>query len=531
MSGELALSQLFPLRVRIGPDDVTGYLADGMTFSNVDPGGYEMASFQIPKDLPNTLRGMPIRIDCGLKVAWQGRISQLQRSLGNETTITGEGDAARLRDNVLAQIFVDRDLTAWLGPSVQRQINDVTAGYSPAAGQVAPDATTGNPSIVLSATGPWAANGYVTVEALYDAQGVPIQSVIYTADFGANATAASFGAAVYLSTDDVLSTTDSNSFSGNTTGTLTAGAGNRVYGVLQALGPNTPGGTNNAQYVIYFSNLAVYGNHGLTKRGSSPGGFYASDIAAYIAGLVPNIQPGIIQTASQYIIPHSVYKTPVTLDQIVGDMALAAGWHWGVWESLTPLTGKREPRFDFRPRPQQGQWSAFCHRSDCDTVDITEDLSNQYDTAVITYNDVSGVSRQVTVTQANPILDIAGIHRTVQFNGGTMTAATASVFGLQALSLLYTQGRVAGTVTISGPIDGPAPAWLLKAGIDRLRIGDIPSLDAWGTLNDFPISRVETTGGTDGFKTMIELGSGGNLVETLQSRLSAASVMAAQGGV
>lgn len=524
-----SLAAMAPLRVIIGQEDVTTYVADGMTFSNVDPGGYEMSSFQIPKDLPNTLRGFPIRIDSGLKVAWEGRISEVQRSLGSETTITGEGNVAKFKDNTLAQIFIDQDLTQWVGPSVQRQINLVAAGLSPSSGEVAADASTGNPSIALGATAPWTTGGLPQAEALYDAQGVPIHSVSYTAVFNAAAAAAPLTGQVYLATTDLVAVVDtSGPFTASTSGTLVASVNNRPFAVLAA-SYAAPAATSGELFAIYFDSVAVIGNHGLTNRG---GGFYTSDIAAYVAGLIQGLQLGNVQQANGYVLPQSVYLTPVGMDQIISDMGVAAGWHWGVWESFSPLTGNPSPRFDFCPRPLQGASTAFCMRSACDKVDIKEDLSGQYNTAIVSYTDVAGASRAVTVTQDNPILDAAGIaQRSVVFNGGLMTKSVAQVFGLEALSLLYAQDRVSGTVEISGPVDGPGAPWLLKAGIDRLRIGDLPSQDAFGIYNDVPISRVETSASSSEITTTVEIGSGGNLVETLQSRLTSASVLAGQGGV
>jgi hypothetical protein len=122
----------------------------------------------------------------------------------------------------------------------------------------------------------------------------------------------------------------------------------------------------------------------------------------------------------------------------------------------------------------------------------------------------------------------------VILNGGTMTAATATAFGQIALILLLQQGRVSGSVEISTAIDGPvgpkAP-WLLKAGIDRLRIADLPSQDAWGEYNDVPLTRVECSVSDSGISTSLEVGTGADLVETLQARLSAAATLAGQGGV
>jgi hypothetical protein len=62
----LALKNQWPLRLIIRSEDCTFLLDNGGTFSNADPGGFEAASFSIPKDMPQTLRGMPVRLDSGV---------------------------------------------------------------------------------------------------------------------------------------------------------------------------------------------------------------------------------------------------------------------------------------------------------------------------------------------------------------------------------------------------------------------------------------------------------------------------------
>ena len=280
----------------------------------------------------------------------------------------------------------------------------------------------------------------------------------------------------------------------------------------------------------------MYGNHGLTPRGPSPTGFYPSDIASWVIAQVPGLQLGVTQPTDEtgFIMPHSVYYTPVGLDTIMGDQATAAGWHWGVWESLSPLTGNPLPRCDFRPRPALGQFSAFCLRRDTTLCDVREDLSEQYNRCVVSYTDVSGVQGAVTVTADNPILDQAGIQsRTMILSGGVMTPATASLYGQEALALTYATARVAGSIQVDQAIDGPSgpqAAWLLKPGIDRIRVGDLPSFDAWGAYNDLPISRMEFSGSSSGLSTSLEVGLGASLVETLNARVAAATFLAGQGG-
>jgi hypothetical protein len=88
--------------------------------------------------------------------------------------------------------------------------------------------------------------------------------------------------------------------------------------------------------------------------------------------------------------------------------------------------------------------------------------------------------------------------------------------------LLADQQR-GGSITMLEPVKdrngAEKPAWMLRAGVDRLRIPDIPCSDAWGEHNDFPITRVEASASEEGILTTIELGIGPNLIETLNARL------------
>lgn len=531
-----ALRDQFPLRLIIGQEDCTFLLDSGFTFSSVDPGGFEACSFIIPKDMPETLRGMYIRMDCGLKVAWEGRVAEVQRSLGNQTTITGEGNGALLKDQAASMVFVDRDLTRWADPSVARQVALVGGNYQLGTVEVAADPVNNLPALTEIITDSWVSPYVPICEAWYDAG--PLNA-IYTIYYDAIQTQAggAWEAYLYGAADTSLGTA-SNSSNLSTTSGLSGyytPSSRWRYAMAQWLYSLTPAGAQGDQFNGFWHNLAVYGNHGLAGQGSDPVGYYPSQIAQWCAQQCPGLQLGMIPStdATGYIMPHAVYYDPVGLDQIVNDMATAAGWHWGVWEAPSPLTGLALPRFDFRPRPAQGTYTASCQRADTDTSDIREDLAGMYNEAVISYTNVDGTDGAVVVTADNPILDQVGLSRTVELNGGTMTPAAAAVFGAMALDLLYTQGRVSGSVTITTAINslsGPMPAWLLKPGIDRLRIVDLPSVDAFGAYNDLPLTRMECSGSTSGFSTSLEVGAGADLVETLQARLTAASVLAAQGG-
>jgi hypothetical protein len=533
------LRDFAPLRLLIGSEDVTFLLDNGATFASSDPGGYESASFSVPKDLPQVLRGQHILLTSGLATAFEGRVSQVQRSLGARTSIQCEGYGALFKDNKASMVFVGRDLSAWRGPSLQRQIN-TTGTYSISSGQLAADPTNNTPGLAQIVTDSWTTI-LPLIENWYDAgPNNLIAKVWYDRVYGGQVTTGQAWADAIVLSSDAVATANESTVNLYNSGSLAEISGYFTpatpyrYAIAQHYYTTQNAGAMGNSYPIYWHNLAVYGNHGLTGRGTDPVGFYPSDIFGWTLAQVPGLQAGVVQQtdASGYIVPHSAYYTPVLLDQIVTDMALIQGWHWGVWESLSPLTGNTLPRADFRPRPAAGAFTASCRRSDCSTLDIREDLGQQYNAAVVNYQQVDGTPGSVTVTADNPILDQAGItSRTVIFNGGLMTPATAQLFGQEALAMVNAQARVAGTIELTAAIDGPGAPWLLKPGIDRVRVVDLPSTDAFGAYNDVPFSRMECSVSSSGITTSLEVGLGGaSLVEVLQARLQAATQLAGNGG-
>lgn len=525
----------FPLRVTVGGRDLTRLVDDGLTFANADPGGYETATIPIPGDLPEVLVGQDVRIECGLATVWEGRVSEVQRSLGVRTNIACEGHGAELKEVAVPMIFVDRDMSAWQPSSVQRKINLVSVGQTPIDASTAPDATSGAPSLILGIQGDWATPPHA--EAWYDAQGQRIGSLYYAWKINPNVGAGdpNWSWITALSSDDIVSFNDSSGelrAAGPGTGTLTAdpsvrfSSAARHFAFVRFQYGAGPAGGAGTEYDLFFTCLAIFGDHGLTKRGSASAtnaqGFFAGDIATFVEQQSTTIARGIIIDQTGYVIPHLSYPLPVPLEQMLADSAKFIGCHWGVWESLN-VVGDTRPRLDFRPYPTAP--TAWCSRRDCSSVDLDEQLARLYDKVIVTYTDPQGRGRYTTAQFLNPLLVAAGYRsgRAIVIDGGVLTAARASDFGYLMLNLLLLQARVAGQATLNGLVrvpSGQVPAFFLKSGLDRLRITDIPTLDAFGSYTDVPIRRVETTVSGEGFSTAVEFGTGADLIETVQARLA-----------
>src|SRR6185437_9812558 len=94
----------------VGGIDMT-YEAENLTWSNADPGGYEMASFSVQVDQANLISpGSPVLIKDGIQTIWQGRVSEPSKQIKHgwnankktgaiTTRISCEGSGAALKDN------------------------------------------------------------------------------------------------------------------------------------------------------------------------------------------------------------------------------------------------------------------------------------------------------------------------------------------------------------------------------------------------------------------------------------------------
>lgn len=549
---QLSIRDQFPLNLLINGENMTFLVDEDFSFSNGDPGGYEAASFPIPMDLPFLERGDPVRLDCGMRVAWEGRVKEIQRSLGSKTLVQCEGNRAKLKDGMMSMIYVDRDLTRWTSPSVERQrqlaeaqksLGSFSTGFSTVLGE-------NRPALLATVTGAWGAVK-PRVEAWYDAgpENVVAKIVVFCKYSSPEPKTEN---PLGLTKEDWLSVVQFNKTAGATPteyqylleypnpgafvrpepffpvpaeyggGTEAAWRYASLY--VEYNGENQ--GVQGGEYLTAFGGVIVIGNHKLQDHGE--GEYWASAIVGNVISKTSGIGAGVITNSTTYKVRQAAYYTPVFYEKIISDMAVLMGWHWGVWESLTYLCGSTEPRLDFRPYPTQP--TVYAWRQYCENLDLRENIENLYSKCVVTYTDVTGKEGSVVVARPNLLLKAAGLERTLEVNAGVSTEASALELGELQLILYEQRARVTGTATITAAIHdiggADMPAWMLKAGIDLLRVPDLPCSDVWGAYNDLPISRVECTGGETGLTTTLEFGLGPNLVETLQAQLQAATTAA-----
>src|SRR6266403_1812451 len=102
------------LQVIAGDRDITAS-HDGLTYSNVDPGGFETLTCN-PQAIAGLRAGARVTVRYGQEVAWDGRVNepgQTTKRGGDSYSLAVLGYGAALKDNAYREIYVDRDLGKW----------------------------------------------------------------------------------------------------------------------------------------------------------------------------------------------------------------------------------------------------------------------------------------------------------------------------------------------------------------------------------------------------------------------------------
>lgn len=486
---------------RWGPGEANGQDIPGdLTFSTQIPGGFKDLSCSLLRriDLDYPDQGLYDSVRAygpGNRTAWEGRMAQFPRSHGDGFQIIpgAIGHSALLADNpTFRDIYVDRDFSNWGPASVQRALNALASSLTVSDPSVVPDSTTGQQSLKTSWTGAWAAATRGDSEAYYDARSISIGSIYYAwkRNTNVNNADANWAWSVQLSTDDVLTTTQTSGSlraAGPGTGTLTASGAAKLFAVLQHAYGGGAAGADNAEYAIYWTCLAVYGTHGLTKQGSESAttakGYFASDI---IQNIVTRNAPGLSigdVTATSYVIPHCVFLDPISAEDAIKQANEYHGYDWGVYDNK---------EFFYRaPDPTRLTWQA--RLSAGARLDFEGETAEQvFNGAYVSYTDPLGVKKTVGPTWStarstssslednsttNP-LNAWSLKRPLMVDVPFVTdLAGATAIGVIALGLQALPQR-RGTLTLTGtvthPTEGEVPVWRVRAG-DYISISDHPA--------------------------------------------------------
>jgi hypothetical protein len=360
---------------------------------------------------------------------------------------------------------------------------------------VVQDSTSGAASLRTEITGAWSANQ--ACETWYDPAGLAIGSLYYAWKKSSliNAADASWSWIANLYSNDLASggadTSGNLRAVGPGSGTVTSTVA-RTFAQLQH-SYATAAGSAGLSYEVFWTCLAVYGTHGLTKYGSASAtnaqGFYASDV---IANVVSRAAPLLTYTtgdggsiqATSFVIDHLAFRDPTTAEDAISTVNAFHLWEWGVWEN-------RE--FFFRQPTDDLVWEA--RLSEGARIQLEgDDAANIYNGVIVQYTDAAGQAKIVGPTGAtyvdntsddlldssedNPI-NAHGIPRrwgVLQLsNPATLAGATQmGAVWLVEHSKPSRRGSITFTGTAAHPTEGPVPAWRVRAG-DYVRVSDNPA--------------------------------------------------------
>lgn len=513
------------------------------SFDTEMPGGFGPATIIIPR---GELSQQTLGLFSGTRIYeadtdrtfHEGRIASVATS-GSQITIGVEGWAKHLEDdNTRKYLFVDRDLTKWSGPSVQRKINVAGSNFAITDGGVAVNDTTSlQPALDLTFLNKWTAASLPDVEAWYDAgPGMSIGSIYYAwKQLHALTSDAGTAWAVHLSTDDVASSYD---YSGNLratgpgSGTLGATASRRFALVNHASSTAPTGFTGTLdgyECSVFFTVLAVFGDHGLPKQGTGSfvdaPGLLGSDCMSVILRDAPllNFTTGPYGSVppTAFSIPHLVFDSPTTPLEALSAVNIFGGPtnelnDWGVYEKRT---------FFCRAPGTYGRTWRVRRDQATESSDSGPDAEKVLNGVVVTFDDGTGVQKSVgppgaqadttsTLLQStdptNPANNDGARHWEV-WDAGITSQDGALLIGRLILAFANSQ-QWRGDVTMRDTVRDSTGALF---PVEMVRAGDYVVVE-----DDYDTTPRKIVGTSMGERTLsVSVGADPNTLDVLLSRL------------
>lgn len=330
---------------RWGSDEHPEDRPQDITFSTKRGEGFDRGGLTLPRRTDQEFHDLGLKNDVVLagasgSVAYEGRIAATPRSGLHQIEVQCHGWMSYARQRKLSEIIVDRDLSVWGPPSRARQIV-LAATYGLRQHEVAPD-DAGNPSLRASIIGAW--NTRPLVEAWYDAgpgNKLGYLWISFTSNGIPGGGDANWKALAYKSVGDNGAFTSILPNSGNfwvapaPPNPGYTNAINERYAMIEWLYDATgAAGSEGTDYGTYWK-LAAYGDHGLTRRGADPGGFYASDVIKHIASkYCPKLSTAGVRDTS-FPITHLPFRDRIFPYDAWLQINKHHLWALAVWEQRT----------------------------------------------------------------------------------------------------------------------------------------------------------------------------------------------------
>jgi hypothetical protein len=453
----------------------------GLSFKTQRYTGFADATFTLPR-LPG--RDYP---DLGLldainlvgydgSVAYEGWAGSIPRSLQQtpQVALQMQGWMQHAKDETFVECYVDRDLSKWVGPSRSRLVELVAGNFSVGSSGQVFDAS-GTPGVELALSDSWASPYKPLAEALWaPAPGITLGAIYYNV-LGVSVAIGEPNWNLYagLASNDDLASPTSKRITGVESGYVT---GEGPVGFLQFFETTTPGGTQGATFYAHMGS-AVYGAHGLTRRGSDPGGFYVSDMMANIASRwTPKLDTSGIEDTT-FVVPHASFLDDTAPYNAWQTLNAYHRWEMAVYEGRKLLFYPNDlTDYDWEVRASdpgttfQLQGDDYTHLCNGVTVRYT-DLNTGYETR-LSPDDFAELRDESPDNPAN--LNSRRLYTPMSLSVPTTQEAALQI-GRTYLAE-FNQAQAPGAITVQGHVRDRAghwqQAWKVRAG-DRLLISDL----------------------------------------------------------
>lgn len=440
-------------------------------------------------------------------VAYEGRIATMPRNLQTSPSvgIQAQGWMSHAKDQPFVECYVDRDLGKWGSPSRARRaaitaLNYIVNGASSLADE------TGEPVVELAFPGAWVTPYKPLAETLWPPQpGITLGVLYYNllAVHGVGLAEAPWHLRLGVVAND-------NSNEG-TAVTALGGAYLAATGTAAQLSlwyENTSGGVANETYYAHLAKLAVYGNHGLTRRGEDPGGFYVSDMLTNIVGrYAPKLDPSGIQ-ATTFAVPHASFLAETFAYDALQTLNTYHRWEMDVYEGR---------RLNYYPIDLT-DWAWEVRLSDPGTTVSLQgdDTSNLCNGVIVRYRDLAtGYETRLTPETNSELKDSnpdnpANLNGIKAYTTLSLSVPTTKEGALQigrTYLAEFNQAQAPGTITVTGHIRDRAghwqQGWKVRSS-DTLIVSDLPneSIRVVGETSWDQDSKVLTIAVDSGFKRL-----------------------------
>lgn len=519
--------------------DLTDYV-EGLNWSSVNPGGDEQSGFTLKRKwfsgAPEISQGNLLFICSGVDVLFAGRIEENDRAVADteQIGVTAYGLGIRLKDGQMREIYVDQDRSQWGDVSLNEKVALATASID--YGSFTWSSDYGGLACALPSSA-------LVSKAIAEIQYIaPQDTTVGAVAFVGKDTNLPTGweaPALFASDTDSYGTADiyATTFDGSLRLMQLSTAARRYVMWREYSSGNAVTPSPGANRTI--SQIAVYGNHGLTLADpgdGTPYGVYGGDVIRNIIGRADGISPDIID-APPFIIPQLVFREGVTYEDAISQVNQLFSYDWGTFGPRSVFEHETDGYFSWKARDTATQhWYAL--RSECDDLQLNDETQALYDSVDVAYTDTQGQQQVITRTTSVGALADAGFSRRAKLDAGTMTASGAAALGDVFLTLTGQQPPARGSITLSGPIThyrrGKLPPHYLRADGSNIRVPDVlPSSDAVSLSSaaapdrrtTFPIKRVSVDAAGNVPKVTVEVDQSNDLLSVLQARMGLASAI------